>query len=269
MRELTWQELLKAPPPLSMGGLLTFLERWQPGSTRGFKPATAGQIALLAQLYGGPAALPRVYLEFLATMGESTGSLRLKSGTTSISALLEEFHRQQPTRLERRRYLKFAIGGEDYNGRLPDDFFDLTLPTPDGRDAAIFRIHGEHLASDQAAAEQPFQTFSDWLRGVVISRTVWEALPQGKPLYYDLGPVPEAPAKAYDFLTRMGFSCTELGASAQVIPLECPKRGALALIRAATVLVPSASVRLRAREKAQQSLLAELLQDHRQELSAG
>jgi hypothetical protein len=35
---MTWSELLKSPPPLSMRGLLAFMERWKPGSTQGFEP---------------------------------------------------------------------------------------------------------------------------------------------------------------------------------------------------------------------------------------
>ena len=161
---MTWPELLKAPPPLSMTGLLTFMERWKPESTHGFEPATADQIAVLAQPHGGLEALPRVYREFLATMGASTGSLKLVWGTTSISALLEDREDRQRERPDPRRYLKFAIGEDDYNGRHPDDFFDLARPTPDGRDAAIIRIHERHLVSGKVAAEQPFPTFSDLLR---------------------------------------------------------------------------------------------------------
>jgi hypothetical protein len=266
---MTWSEILKAPPPLSMTDLIAFMERWKPGSTRGFEPATANQAATLAQPHGGINALPRVYREFLATMGASTGGLRLKFGTTSISVLLEELEDHQRERPDPRRYLKFAIGEDDYNGRHPDDFFDLARPTPDGRDAAIIRIHEEHLVSGEVAAEQPFRTFSDWLRAVIVARVCFQASPEQRTPYYDLGPNPEAPAKAYEFFTRLGFSLTELGASSTVAPLEHQERGAIALIKAPTTSIPSTNVRLRARDKAQQLLLEEIIKDHQQELSGG
>lgn len=266
---MTWSDLLKAPPPLSMTGLPTFMERWKPGSTHGFAPATADQIAALAKPHGGPDALPRVYREFLATMGASTGGLRLKFGTTSISMLLKDLEDHQREGPDIRRHLKFAIGEDDYNGRHPDDFFDLARPTPDGLDAAILRIHERHLVSGKVAAEQPFPTFSDWLRAVIVSRVCLEADPRKRTSSYDLGPNPEVPAKAYEFFTRLGFSLTELGASSAIVPLEHPERGALTLISAPSTLLPSTGVEVRARDKAQQLLLNEVVRDHEQELSGG
>ncbi|WP_235216857.1 hypothetical protein [Archangium violaceum] len=207
-----------------------------------------------------------MYREFLATMGASTGGLRLKFGTTSISVLLEDLKDHQRERPDSRRHLKFAIGEDDYNGRHPDDFFDLSRPTPDGRDAAILRIHEEDLVSGKVAAERPFPTFSDWLRSVIVSRVCLEVGPKQHRRYYDLGPKPEAPAKAYEFFTRLGFSLTELGASSEVIPLEHPERGAIALISAPSTSIPSTGLELHARDKAQQLLLNEVIQDHKHEL---
>jgi hypothetical protein len=254
-----------------MTGLLAFMERWKPRSTQGFEPATADQIAALAQPHGGLAALPRVYREFLETLDASTGGLRLKFGTTSISALLEEREDPQRERPDSRRYLKFAIGEDDYNGRHPDDFFELFRPTPDGRDAAVLRIREEQLVRGKVAVEQPFPTFSDWLRTVIVSRVVFETDPRKQTSSYYLGPNPEAPAKVYEFFTRLGFSLTELGASSAVVPLEHTERGALALIKAPSpsILSPSTGVELRARDKAQQVLLDEVLKDHEQELRGG
>lgn len=266
---MTWSELLKAPPPLSMTGLLAFMERWKPGSTHGFEPATADQIAALARPYGGLGALPRVYREFLATMGASTGGLRLTFGTTSISALLDDCENHQRERPDSRRYLKFTIGKDGDEGRHTDNFFDLTRPTPDGRDAAILRIHEENLVSGKVAPEQPFPTFSDWLRAVLVSRVVFETDPRQQTQYYSLGPKSETPAKVYEFFTRLGFSLTELGASSAIIPLEHPERGVIALISAPSTLLPNTGVRLRAREKAQQLLLEEIINDHEEELSGG
>ncbi|WP_233262087.1 SMI1/KNR4 family protein [Vitiosangium sp. GDMCC 1.1324] len=270
---MTWSKLLEAPPPLSMRGLLAFMERWKPGSTQGFEPATADQIAALAKPHGGLNALPRVYREFLETMGASTGELQLTYyGTTSISALLEDREGPQRERPDARRYLKFTIGEEreDSVGRRDtDDFFELTRPTPDGRDAAIIRIHEEDLIRGKGEVEQPFPTFSDWLRTIIVSRVVLEAEPEEQTQYYDLESKPEAPAKTYDFLTRLGFSLTELGASSAVIPLEHTEYGAIALIRAPTASIPSTRLRLRARDKTQQALLNEVIEDHKQALRGG
>ena len=266
---MTWSELLKAPPPLSVAGILTFMERWKPGSTHGFEPATADQIAALAQPHGGLDTLPPVYREFLATMGTSTGGLRLMWGTTSILTLLEERQEPQRERPDSRRYLKFAIGEDDYNGRHPDDFFDLSHRTADGRDAAIIRIHERHLISGKAEAEQPFLTFSDLLRAVIISRVCLEADPRKRTTSYDLGSNPEAPAKAYAFFTQLGFSLTELGASPAVVPLEHPERSAVVLISAPSTLIPSTSIELRSRDETQQRTLEEVISDHEEELSGG
>jgi len=245
------------------------MERWKPGSTQGFEPATTGQIAALAQPHGGIKALPPVYREFLETMGASTGGLRLTFGTTSISTLLEDREDPQRERPGSRRYLKFAIGEDDYDERYPDEFFELSRPIPDGRDAAILRIREEQLVRGKVAVKQPFPTFSDWLRAIVASRVCLEADPRKQTKYYSLGPKPEAPAKAYEFFTRLGFSLTELGASSAVVPLEHPERGALALLSAPSTSSSSTGVELRARDKAQQVLLDEVLKNHEQELRGG
>jgi len=266
---MTWSKLLEAPPPLSMPGLLAFMERWKPGSTQGFEPATADQIAALAKPHGGLNALPHVYREFLETMGASTGNLRLTFGTPSISALLEDREGPQREWPDARRYLKFTMGEEGNEGRNPDMFFELTHRTPNERDAAIIRIHEEDLIRGKVAPKKPFPTFSDWLRTIIVSRLVFEADPEEQTRYFDLESKPEAPAKAYEFLTRLGFSLTELGASPAVIPLEHAEYGAIALIDAATASIPSTSVQLRARDKAQQRILEEVISDNEEELSGG
>lgn len=256
-----------------MPGLLAFVERWKPGSTQGFEPATADQIATLAKPHGGLNALPRVYREFLETMGASTGDLQLTYyDTTSILALLQDREDAQRERPDARRYLKFALGVEREDSperRGPDRFFELTRPTPDGRDTAIIRIHEEDLVRGKGEVEHHFPTFSDWLRTIIVSRLVYDADPEEQTRYYSLGSTPEAPAKAYEFLTRLGFSLTELGASPAVIPLEHAGYGAIALIDAPTVSIPSTGLRLRARDKAQQRILEEVISDHEEELSGG
>ncbi|WP_240358823.1 SMI1/KNR4 family protein [Myxococcus vastator] len=249
------------------------MERWEPGSTQGFKPATADQIAALAKPHGGLNALPHVYREFLETMGSATGSLRLTFGTTSISALLEDREDLQRERPDTRRYLRFTMGEEDeFNTtgrRDTDDIFELFRPTPDGRDAAIIRIHEEDLVRGKGEVERPFPTFSDWLRTIIVSRIVFDAAPEKQTEYYSLGRKPETPAKTYDLLTRLGFSLTELGASSEVVPLEHTKYGAIALIRAPTASIPRTGLRLRARDKEQQRILEEVISDHEEDLSGG
>ncbi|NTX05720.1 hypothetical protein HUA75_28590 [Myxococcus sp. CA040A] len=264
---MTWSELLKAPPPLTMKELLPLMERWNPGSTQGFEPATVEQMTALARPHGGLNALPRVYREFLETMGSSTGRLRLKAGTTSISALIEDLGDPQRERPDARRYLKFTIGEEHPEERYPDDFFELTRPTPDGLDAAIIRIREEDLVRGQGSAKQPFPTFSDWLRTTIVTRLVFATDPEKQTQYYSLGKKPETPAKVYNFFTRMGFSFTQLGASSDVIPLEHPERSAILLIDAPSASTPSTGVRLRARDKVQQLLLNEIIEDHKRELT--
>jgi|GEM_PF-1224584 len=270
---MTWAEILKAPPPLTMKGLRAFMERWKPGSTQGFEPATADQIAALAKPHGGLNALPRVYREFLETMGASTGDLQLTYyGTASISALLEDREGPQRERPDARRYLKFTMGEEreDSVGRRDtDDFFELTHPTPDERDATIIRIHEEDLIRGEGEVEHPFPTFSDWLRTIIVSRVVFGAEPREQTESYSFGRKPETPAKTYDFLMRLGFSLTELGASSAVIPLEHAGHGAIALIRSPTASIPRTGLRLRARDKAQQRILEEVISDHEEELSGG
>ncbi|NTX10871.1 hypothetical protein HUA76_08750 [Myxococcus sp. CA056] len=261
--------LLESPPPLSMAGLLAFMERWKPGSTQGFEPAAAEQIAALAKPHGGLHALPRVYREFLETMGASTGDLRLTFGTTSISALLKDREAPQRERPDSRRYLKFAIGEDDYNGRHPDEFFELTRPTPDGRDAAILSIREEDLVSHKEGAELLFPTFSDLLRSIIASRVVFEVGPEKQTRYYSLGEQPGTPRRVYEFFSRLGFSLTELGASADVVLLEHSERMAIALLSAPSTWIPRTGVQLRARDKTQQLLLEEIFSDHEEALSGG
>lgn len=217
---MNWSEIPSAAP-VSMPGLLAFMERWKPGSTTGFKAASPAQIAALADFYGGLEVLPPVYRAFLATMGESLGDLTLMWGTTSISALLEDLEGPERERPDRSRYLKFAIGEEDYNGRHPDDYFDLTQPTPDGADAQILRIHEQHLRHGEAKAKRPFPTFSDLLRRVIVSKVAFE-IKSSSPPYFDFGGRLDVLAKAFSLLDSMGFTRTELGASTSVIPLENP-----------------------------------------------
>jgi hypothetical protein len=259
---MNWSEI-PAAAPVAMTGLLAFMERWKPGSTEDFQAASADQIRRLAERHGGPESLPPVYHEFLATMGEAMGPWRLTRGTTSISSLLEDAQETGRERADPSRYLKFAIGEDDYNGRQPDDFFDLARPTQDGTDAFVFRLQEERLIRGAPGAEYPFPTFSDLLRAVLVSKVALD-LERGSPPFFSLGRHPDVVARAFRLLANLGFATTELAASLNTIPLEARGRGAVALLRR-----PSdrdVSLRVRARDDAEERRLVEIIADHRAEL---
>jgi len=260
---MKWPEI-PAAAPVSMPGLLAFMERWKPGSTKDFKAASPEQIAALADFYGEQEVLPPVYRAFLATMGESLGDFKLMWGTTSISALLEDLDDRERERPNRSQYLKFAIGEDDYNGRHPDDYFDLTRRTPDGADAQILRIHERHLRHGEAKAKRPFPTFSDLLRRVTVSRVAFDTKSTSPP-YFDLGRRLDVLARAYALLDKLGFMRTELGASTSAIPLENHGRGAIAMLTGPTEVLDG-SLRLRARDDAEERRLVEIIEDHKSAL---
>lgn len=259
---MNWSEI-PAASPVSFSGLLSFMERWKPGSTRGFRPASTAQIGALGAFHGGRDVLPRVYREFLSVMGDSTGEWRLTRGTTSISALLEDLEDRDHERPDLQRYLKFAVGEDDYNGRQPDDFFDLARPTSDGADADILRIHEERLKHGDAEAERPFSTFSDLLRTLVVVKIAFQ-IRDKSPRYFDLGRRLKVIERAYELLLRLGFETTELGISLSSIPLENPRRGAIALLLGPTDL--DGCLRLRAQDDDEERRLMEIVADHRAEL---
>ncbi|MDC0672979.1 hypothetical protein [Nannocystis radixulma] len=262
---MNWSEIPNAAP-VSMPGLLAFMERWKPGSTRDFKAASSAQIAALASFYGGGEALPPVYRQFLATMGESLGDLTLTWGTTSISALLEDLEDRDRERRAPSRYLKFSIGEDDYNGRHPDDYFDLTRRTPDGADAALLRIHERHLLHGEAKAKRPFPNFSDLLRDVLVAKTAL-ALRSESPPFFTFGRHLDVLPRVYALLRNLGFEPTELGASTSTIPLEAPRREAVALLLDPSDL--SICLRFRARDDAEERRLVEIVEDHRSAIMGG
>lgn len=259
---MNWSDIPSAAP-VAMTGLLAFMERWKPRSTKELRAASADQIQLLAERHGGPEALPPVYRDFLATMGEAMGPWKLTRGTTSISALLEDAQAADGERANPSRYLKFSIGEDDYNGRQPDDFFDLSRPTQDGTDALVFRVHEERLIRGAPGAQYPFPTFSDLLRAVLVTKVALD-LDRGSSPFFTFGRHPAAAARAFGLLANLGFTTTELAASTNTIPLEARERGAAALLRR-----PSdrdVSLRLRARDDAEERRLVEIIADHRAEL---
>ena len=161
---LTWKQVCEASP-VEMRGLLAFMERRRPGSTREVRAATPAQIAALAEpLDRGVDALPRVYIDFLETMGEHTGALKLTWGITTITALLAERSEPERARPDPNRYFKFSIGEDDYNGRQPDGFFDLARMRPDRSDAAVVRILEGDLVRRRSTPNEPFASFSDLVR---------------------------------------------------------------------------------------------------------
>jgi hypothetical protein len=252
--------------PVPMSGLLAFMERWAPGSTDRLIPATSDQIAALSEPHGGVNALPRVYRDFLATMGASMGGLRLMFGTVAVPDLLEDQENRARRRPDPRRYLKFAIGEEYENGRQPDDFFDLQSPTADHLDAAVFRIHEEDLLGGETRPDAPFATFSDLLRGVITFKLGLDLESNPKPLTLDFGRDPRIVERVYQFLQGLGFAVNELGASRSVVPVEAAERGAIAVINAPTAKISGTLLELRARTERQQRILEELVRDHRKEL---
>jgi len=263
---MTWSKI-DATSTVPMPGLVAFMERWRPGTTLELKAASPAQIASLAAPHGGVEAMPRVYVKFLETMGESMGGVRLTRGTTSISELIDDRADEDRRRPDPRRYIKFSIGEDDYNGRQPDDFLDLASLSADGGDAAIIRVHEHDLVSNDGPHDSPFATFSDLLRAVVVSKLGLHADRARPVLAFGLGTHPATPAKAYEFLLRLGFAPTELGTSPHVMPLEDARRGAIALLTGVSTRTPSTLLRIKARDKVQESLLKELVTDHERDLT--
>lgn len=262
---MAWSEIADAAP-VPMSGLLAFMERWAPGSTERLVPATPDQVAALAEHSGGTAKLPPVYRDFLETMGSSTGGFTLMWGTTAIGDLLEDLEDRERRRPDARRYLKFAIGEEDYNGRHPDDFFDLARPTPDRLDASILRVREADLLGGTRPPDAPFATFSDLLRSVFVGKLGLDRESKRDIVTVGFGRDKTMAQRVYDFLQRLGFSINDLGASRNVVPVEDPGRGALALITAPGPMMSGTLLELRARSETEQRILSELVTDHRKKL---
>lgn len=227
---LTWKQVCEARP-LEMRALLSFMERCRPGSTRALRPATSAQIAALAEpLSGGIEALPRVYVEFLQAMGEHTADLRLAWGDTSASTLLAERAERGSSSHEPSRLFKFAIGDDGDGGRSPDDFLDLARIRSDGSDAPVVQMREGEIVTGQPAPREPFASFSDLVRSCVCSQFVLHAADVQRTLSVYLGDGADAPERAYEFLTGLGFEPNELGASPGVMILEDVQHGALASV---------------------------------------
>lgn len=242
---LTWKQVCEARP-VEMPALLAFMERRRPGSTREVRAATPAQIAALVEpLDGGTDALPRVYLDFLETMGEHTGALELTWGSMAVSALLAERSEAGSERPDPNRYFKFSIGEDDYNGRHPDDFFDLTRMRSDRSDAAVLRILEGDLVRRRVTPDEPFASFSDLVRAVAAGQFGLEDEAAEESAPFAFGDDAGAPARGYEFLVGLGFELTELGASPSRMVLEDPKRGALAMLKGPSVMIPGTLLQVR------------------------
>lgn len=259
---LTWKQVCEARP-VEMPGLLAFMERRRPGSTRDVRPATPAQLeALVEPLDGGADALPRVYLDFLKIMGEHTGALELTWGVTTITALIAERSETGRGRPNPNRHFKFSIGEDDYNGRHPDDFFDLARMRPDRSDAAVVRILEGDLVRGRGSPDEPFASFSDLVRGVASGQFSLYAESAEPSVPFGLGDSAEAPARAYEFLVGLGFELTELGASPAVMVLEDPRRGAFAELDASSGMISGTLLSVRIPAGKDGLHLAEVLKDY-------
>jgi hypothetical protein len=250
-----------------MHSLLAFMERWREGSTADVQAASYDQIAALVEpLDRGWDALPRVYLDFLETMGEHTGELRLIRGTTSVSELLAEREFPDKESVDPNHYFKYGTGEDDYNGRQPDDFLDLHRKTPDGGDARMLRIREEILVKGNITPDEPFGSFSDLVRAVVVSNFCLWVDPNHPAASFGFGSHVDAPARVYAFLAQLGFELTELGASPSMIPLENPQQQAIALLCGPTSDTPRTLLLVRTPDEKDGRRLAELIADYREKL---
>ena len=263
---MNWTEFVANPPSLTMAGLLAFMERWQPGVTAELRPATAEQMSALAAPHGGIDVLPPIYRAFLETMGASMGPLRLTRGSTAITDLLEDLDLREGEGPDPSRYLKFAIGEDDYDGRQPDDFFDLSRPSADAMDAEVFRIHEHDLVRQSRQPRHPFASFSDLVRSVMAVKLSVQ-VPREPCDYFsfDAGSMP----KIFELLIKMGFAHGELGGSIHCVPLEAPNRGAVAILSGPSDMIPRVGLRLRTDEPKQLRLIQEIIADHKPDLEAG
>lgn len=258
-----WQ-VVEASIPLKLSALLEFMERWSPGVTQDFAGAQAAQIRELAEPHGGVSEMPGVYLEFLERMGDSTGDLDLVCGSTSVGALLELRKVAGEDVPVPRRYVRYSVGEEDFEGEFLADFLDLATRTSSGADAAVLRVSPAALAAPARPPWRPFESFSDLLRSVTISRLCMEAVDR-KEAIFGLGKEDAARVRCTEFLAKLGFELSDIGASPRVLPLEDKQRGAIASLsreepQTTTLLY------LRARDRVEELKLSELVSDHLPEI---
>lgn len=263
---------MKLLPPdqatLSMSAVLAFMERWRPGSTRDVRGATPEQVEELAKpLPGRVASLPAVYLDFLRTMGESTGPVHLVNGTTAASAILEDRDDDEHPHLDQTRYFKYGLA--DLDEVIPlDAFLDLTRGSPDGRDAPVIEgMEGDLFRNDHAPMQR-CSSFSDEIRMIVFGQLALSLdTSDSRHRYLYLGDDLAMPTRALAFLQKAGFGFTELGSSSEMILLESAVRGIALRMTAGPHREDIGLVDFQAKSEAQATWLYELLQDHKAELS--
>jgi hypothetical protein len=138
---------------MPLSPLLQYLERISPGFLETVQAADAEQVAEAHTLSGG--RLPNCYLEFLETMGISTGRLKIKFASFDITAVnrrnLEE-RAQYPAGL-------FLIGiGDNIMGT--DVFLDLGRST--GEDAPVVQAVARPTAAPIIFSRSFFGMLSDF-----------------------------------------------------------------------------------------------------------
>lgn len=253
-----WSAIQRSPT-LEIPSLLAFMERIAPNSTREVSGASAEQIEALAAPHGGRAKLPPVYLDFLERMGASVGQLRFARGSTCIEELLDLREDSAPLP-NPKRFLRYSTGEENHGGLLVADFFDLSNRSADGRDAAILRIDPRLLEASDEKASRPFASFSDLLRSVIVSRLCFET-DERPVLNFDLDEDEEDRIRCVEFLEKLGFGLTEMGASTEAIPLEHRQRGVFGMLQR-MVGSKMTLLLLKARDKMEESRLREVLLDN-------
>ena len=263
---MDWAEI-EASCPLAMGTVLEFMARWQPDSIRSVRAASAEAIAEYAEPHGGSEKLPDVYVDFLSTMGEDCGALAPNFRSFALSELLKDRSEEKEAVPEPSRYVKVSVGEEDYNGRHPDDFLDLEAPQCDGADAGMIRILEADLVNGLVEPEVPFPSFSDMIRRLAVAQVAFNVSPRRRPLSFGFGADLDSAQRAYEFVVRLGFAVSDLGASTAVVTLEDPARGAIGLLIPANDRRPSTTLRYRAREETQEKLIQQLLAENQQALS--
>jgi hypothetical protein len=251
---------------LSMSGVLVFMERWLPGSTREIEGATPEQIERLAEPLGGTSALPSVYLDFLRTMGESTGPIRLVNGTTAASALLADRDDDEHPHLDQTKYFKYGLA--DLGEVIPlDAFLDLTRRSPDGRDAPVIAGLEGDLVRDDYPAMEGRASLSDEIRMIVFGQLALALDSPDRHRYVYLGDDPAVPSRLLALLLKAGFGVTELGASSEMILLESTARGIALRMKAGLHRDEVGLVDFQAKIEAHATWLYEILRDHKAELS--
>jgi hypothetical protein len=253
---MNWSDIERGDP-LEMAALLSFLERNAPGSTRRMRGASEERIAAVAEpLLGGPEALPRVYVEFLRTMGERRFPMNLMWGLPEVSALLAGRKRPQEW-TPPKQYFKYAYGMTVNGERQDDQFLDLGRRIGGGVDAHVMLGTDRELAAGRPL-EEIYESFSDQLRysaaGVVKRHLGFSDLEVFQP---------ERVRDMFDALRNMGFEVTELGGCASRVPMVAPGKDMIALLSTVHSEEVDPHVTVAARDEKQMLRTTEILKDLR------